>query len=127
MSQDQKNQMKGRIETIKDFFGEASRKVPRRSGEVAKDVLDFFVDQTKKTTPVFIDKARYLAQQAAERLKQAGTVVAKASAGADGKAARVVAEKAKELGTKSVEVAKGAASGMWIGAKDALKKGSADE
>ena len=122
MSQDQKNQMKGRIETIKDFFGEASRKVPRRSGEVAKDVLNDLADQTKKTTSALREKARHAAEATAERLKEGGKGAAKATAEAAGKAAHVMAEEAKEFGKRSVDVAKGSISDLWKGAKDALKK-----
>ena len=41
---------------------------------------------------------------------------------AAGKATRVMAEEARELGKRSVDVARGAISGMWKGAKEALKK-----
>ncbi len=39
-----------------------------------------------------------------------------------GKLARAMAEEAIALGKRSVDVAKGAISGMWKGAKDALQK-----
>ncbi len=65
--------------------------------------------------------------QIKDRIKEAGKDAAKATAKAAGKAAHVVADEAKELGKKSVDVAKGAAAGMWKGAKDALKKEKEDK
>lgn len=65
--------------------------------------------------------------QIKDRIKEVGKDAAKATAKAAGKAAHVVADEAKELGKRSVDVAKGAASGMWKGAKDALKKEKKDE
>ena len=65
--------------------------------------------------------------QMKDRVKEAGKDAAKATAKAAGKAAHVVADEAKELGKRSVDVAKGAASGMWKGAKDALKKEKEDK
>lgn len=63
-------------------------------------------------------------KQMKDRIKEAGKDAAKATAKAAGKAAHIVADEAKELGQRSVDVAKGAVSGMWKGAKDALKKGN---
>lgn len=65
--------------------------------------------------------------QMKDRIKEDGKNAAKATAKVAGKAAHVVSDEAKELGKKSVDVAKGAASGMWKGAKDALKKEKEDK
>jgi hypothetical protein len=67
-------------------------------------------------------KARHAAEESAASLKQAGKGAAKATTEAVGKAAHIMAEETKELGERSVAVAKGAISGMWKGAKDALEK-----
>ncbi|MFV9645480.1 MAG: hypothetical protein ACNYWU_06620, partial [Desulfobacterales bacterium] len=84
--------------------------------------LNDLADQGKKTTSVLRRKARHAAEEAAASLKQAGKGAAKATTEAVGKAAHIMAEEAKELGKRSVAVAKGAISGMWKGAKDAIKK-----
>jgi len=84
------------LEAIEGLFIETTRKVAQRSGDVAKDVLNDLADQTQKTT--------------------------KTTTEAVGKAAHIMAEEAKDLGKRSVAVAKGAISGMWKGAKDAIKK-----
>ncbi len=89
------------LEAIEGLFIETTRKVAQRSGDVAKDVLNDLADQTKKTT--------------------------KTTTEAVGKAAHIMAEEAKELGKRSVAVAKGAISGMWKGAKDAIKKEKEDK
>ncbi len=110
------------LEAIEGLFIETTRKVARRSGDVAKDVLNDLADQTKKTTSVLREKARHAAEETTASLKQAGKGAAKATTEAVGKAAHVMAEETKELGKRSVAVAKGAISGMWKGAKEAIKK-----
>ena len=110
------------LEAIEGLFIETTRKVAQRSGDVAKDVLNDLADQTKKTTSVLREKARHAAEGTSEKLKKAGKSAAKATAELAGKAVHVVAEEARELGTRSFSVTKGAISGMWKGAKEALKK-----
>ena len=110
------------LEAIEGLFIETTRKVAQRSGDVAKDVLNDLADQTKKTTSVLREKARHAAEGTSEKLKKAGKGAAKATTEAVGKAAHIMADEAKELGKRSVAVAKGAISGMWKGAKEALKK-----
>jgi phage-related protein len=110
------------LEAIEGLFIETTRKVAQRSGDVAKDVLNDLADQTKKTTSVLREKARHATEKTTAGLKQAGKGAAKATTEAVGKAAHIMAEEAKELGKRSVAVAKGAITGMWKGAKDAIKK-----
>jgi len=110
------------LEAIEGLFIETIRKVAQRSGDVTKDVLNDLADQGKKTTAVLRRKARHAAEEATVSLKQAGMDTAKATTEAIGKAAHIMAEEAKELGKRSVAVAKGAISGMWKGAKEALEK-----
>jgi len=96
--------------------------VARRSGEQAKDVLNDLADQSRKTTAVLREKARHAGESAAERLKEAGKQAAKASVEAVGKATDIMAEEAKQLGKRSLALARGAISGMLKGAKEGLKK-----
>jgi len=107
---------------VEDLFIDTARKVARRSGEKAKVVLNDLADHSKKTTSVLRGKAFNAGESAAERLKEAGKQATKASTEAVGKAADVMAEEAKQLGKKSLALAKGAMSGMLKGAKEALKK-----
>jgi len=110
------------LEVIEELFLETTRKIAIRSGEVAKDILTDLADQAQKTTSALRQKARNAAERSADKvsdkLKEAGKEAAKATS----KAAHAVADEAKELGKRSVDIAKGAVSGMWKGAKDALKK-----
>ena len=110
------------LEAIEGLFIETTRKVAQRSGDVAKDVLTDLADQGKKTTSVLREKAHHAAEETSASLKKAGKGAAKATTEAVGKAAHIMADEAKELGKRSVAVAKGAISGMWKGAKDAMKK-----
>ena len=115
-------QTKEDLEVIEALFLETTRKIAIRSGEVAKDILTDLADQAQKTTSALRQKARNAADKTADKvsdkLKEAGKDAAKATS----KAAHAVADEAKELGKKSVDIARGAVSGMWKGAKDALKK-----
>ena len=115
-------QTKENIEAIEGLFIETTRKVASRSGEVAKDVLNQLADQTQKTSSVLRKKALHAAEASTERLKQGGRGAAKAIAEAAGKASHVVGEGSRKLGKRSLDVAKGAISGMWKGGKDALRK-----
>ena len=110
------------LEAIEGLFIETTRKVAQRSGDVAKDVLNDLADQTKKTTSVLRKKAIHAAEKTTAGLKQAGKDAAKTTTEAVGKAAHIMAEEAKELGKRTVAVTKGAITGMWKGAKDAIKK-----
>ena len=116
------SQTKEDLEVIEALFLETTRKIAIRSGEVAKDILTDLADQAQKTTSALRQKARNAAERSADKvsdkLKEAGKDAAKATS----KAAHAVADEAKELGKRSVDIAKGAVSGMWKGAKDALKK-----
>jgi len=96
--------------------------VARRSGEVAKDVLNDLADQTKKTSSVLKEKAIHAAEATAKRLKETSKDAAKATANVASKTAHVMDRETKELGKRSVDVARGAITGMWKGAKHALKK-----
>jgi ElaB/YqjD/DUF883 family membrane-anchored ribosome-binding protein len=115
-------QTKEDLEVIEGLFIEATRKVASRSGEEATKVLNDLADQAVKTTSVLREKSHSAAQTVAERLKQTGKDTVKATAKAAGKVADVMAEEVKELGKRSVTVARGAISGMLKGAKEALKK-----
>jgi len=114
------------LEVIEALFLETTRKIAIRSGEVAKDILTDLADQAQKTTSVLREKAQTAADKTADKvadkLKEAGKDAVKATS----KAAHAVADEAKELGRRSVGIAKGAVSGMWKGAKDALKKDKKD-
>jgi len=57
-----------------------------------------------------------------KKAKEAGKDATKATAELAGKAAHVVAEEAREFGKRAADAAKGAISGMWKGAKEAIKK-----
>jgi len=112
---------------IEGLFLETTRKIAIRSGKVAKDVLNDLADQAKKTTSVLREKAQTAADKTADKMADKLKMAGKDAAKATSKAAHAVADEAKELGKRSVDIAKGAVSGMWKGAKDALKKEKKDQ
>jgi len=93
------------LEVIEALFLETTRKIAIRSGEVAKDILTDLADQAQKTTSALRQKARNAAERSADKvsdkLKEAGKEAAKATS----KAAHAVADEAKELGKRSVDIA----------------------
>jgi hypothetical protein len=107
---------------IDDLFIEITRKVAMRSGEKAMRTLNDLADQAGKTTSVLREKTHSAAQTVAEKLKQAGNDTLKVTAEAAGKATGAITEEAKELGKRSVSVAKTAIAGMSQGTRDAFKK-----
>jgi hypothetical protein len=71
---------------------------------------------------VLREKIGHATEKVAKRLKEAGKEAVQTSVNTADKLARAMADEAMELGKRSVDVAKGAISGMWKGAKDALQK-----
>ncbi len=120
-------QTKEDLEAIEDLFIETTRKVARSSGKEAKYILTDLADQTKKTTSTLREKAYHAAEAVTERLKEGWKDGAQTTAETTTKAADVMAKEARELGKRSVAVARGAISGLLKGVKDALKKGSEEE
>ena len=102
---------------------ETAGRVAKRSGKTAKAVLLDLVEQTEKTTSVLREKIGHATEKVAKRLKEAGKEAVQTSVNTADKLARALADDAMELGKRSVDVAKGAISGMWEGAQDALQKG----
>jgi hypothetical protein len=90
------------LDVIESLFLETTRKIATRSGKVAKDALNDLADQAKKTTSVLRERAQTAADKTADKV-----------AGKDA---------VKKLGKMSVDIVKGAVSGIWKGAKHALKK-----
>jgi hypothetical protein len=110
------------LEAIEELLLETAGRVAKRSGETAKAVLLDLVEQTERTTSVLREKTGHAAEKVAGRLKKAGKEAVQTSVNSADKLARAMADEAMELGKRSVDVAKGAISGMWKGAKDALQK-----
>jgi phage-related tail protein len=115
------------LESIEELFIEAVRRTARRSGEVGKEVLNDLADRARETTSDLKVKAAQAAETATGRLKEFSKDAAGKAADLTGKAARATAEEAKELSKRSFDIAKGALSGMWKGAKEALKKGKEEQ
>ncbi|MBW2135745.1 MAG: hypothetical protein JRG72_11075, partial [Deltaproteobacteria bacterium] len=110
------------LETIEDLFLETVDRVARRSGEVAKKALSDIATESRKTTSVLKEKAGEAAKTVGARLKELGIDTSEKAAKLLGRAARSTAEEAGKLAKRSLEVAAGALSGMWKGAKEALKR-----
>lgn len=110
------------LEAIEDLFLESIQRAARRSGEVGKETLNELADKGRETTSDLKEKVGKAAETAAQRLKERGKDAATKAADITKKTAQAAAEEAKELSKRALEVSKGALSGMWKGAKEALKK-----
>ncbi|MEA1968378.1 MAG: DUF6781 family protein [Thermodesulfobacteriota bacterium] len=122
--------------TIEELFIETALQVARRSEETARDVLTDLVKQSEKTTSVLREKAGHSTKKIAEIIKESGKIikesgkivkesgknVSQTTVKSAGKVTSSMAEEAMVLGKKSMNLAKGAISGMLKGAKDGLQK-----
>jgi len=112
-------QTKDDLEVVGDLFIETLRKVADRSGEVASDVLHELAEDAQKGGSKLREKAKTAAHAAADHLKELGSETLHKIGDLGSKTARAVSQESKELGTRMLAVAKGAAGGMWEGAKSA--------
>lgn len=115
------------LETIEELFTETTLKVAKRSGETTRNILTGLLAQAEETTSILRESTRNAAEKVAERMKNAGEEAVKTGIETADKWSRVVAEEAMELGKRSLKVAKGAISGMWRGAKEAIQKGKDEQ
>jgi Family of unknown function (DUF6781) len=104
------------LETIGDLFVETLRKVADRSGTVASEVLSELAEDARKAGSGLREATAKAAEDALVALKKRGQEARDAGE----RASHVVASEAQELGDRMLAVAKGAAVGMWEGAKKAL-------
>ena len=111
-------QTKEDLEAVGDLFVETLCKVSDKSGEAARETLHELADDAKKAGSSLSEKAVSASYTVAERLRMLGSEVAHKSGEVSSKAA----EETKELGDRMLAVAKGAATGMWEGAKEAFHK-----
>ncbi len=114
------------LETIEELFAETVLRVARNSRDTAKSILTELVEHTEKTTSILREKTDQAAGKVAERLKEVGKEVTQTTGEAAGKVTSIIAEEAMKLGKRSMDIAKGAISGMLQGAKDALHKENDD-
>ena len=115
-------QTKEDLEAVGDLFAETLRKVADRSGEAARDILHELADDAKKAGSILREKAVAASHTIAEQLKELGSEMVQKTGEVSGKAAHALGEEAKELGARMLTVSKGAATGMWEGAKTAFYK-----
>jgi len=113
-------QTKQDLELVGNLFVETLHKVAARSSDAAKETLNELAEDAQKAGTSLRKKSIDAAHKAGERLKKLGSEAAHKTAEASGKAAQTLAEEAKELGERMLAIAKGAATGMWEGAKEAL-------
>ena len=107
------------LEVVNELFLETVRRLSHRSSEVVGEVFTDLVGRSRKAALDLKEKVDEDPETAAGRIKDTLDKTTEVT----GKAVRAVAEETKELGKRSLNVAKGALSGMWKGAKDGLKKG----
>ncbi len=110
------------LKTIKTLFLETVLKVGKRSVEVAKKVLYDLADQSKATGAAFKEETGRATGRLTDRLKNLGKEAVKTFGDTGEKAARIVTGEVKQIGKKSINIAKGSITGMWKGAKEALEK-----
>ena len=114
-------QTKEDLEAVGDLFVETLRKVADKSGEAARDTLYELAGDAKKAGSGLREKAGDASRTAAERIKELSSEVVHRTGEVSGKAAHTLAEETKELGERMLAVARGAATGMWEGAKEAFQ------
>jgi len=107
------------LEVVNELFLETVRRLSHRSSEVVGEVFTDLIGRSRKAALDLKEKVDEDPETAAGRIKDTLDKTTEVT----GKAVRAVAEETKELGKRSLNVAKGALSGMWKGAKDGLKKG----
>jgi|GEM_PF-529633 len=115
-------QTKDDLEAVGGLFVETLRKVADQSGNVAKEILHELADDAKKAGSSLQEKALAASRTAATQLKALGSEALEKTEEVGGKAAHAVSEEVKELSERMLAVAKGAATGMWEGAKAAFNK-----
>ena len=109
------------LHIVGDLFVDTLHRVADRSGKVAKGILDEIADDARKAGSSLREMATKAASAAGDRLKDLGEDTLEVGK----KATHSVADEASELGSRMVSVAKGAAVGMWEGARKAY--GNDDE
>jgi len=110
------------LEIVGDLFVETLRKVADRSGNVAKDILHELADDAKKAGSNLREKAVAASGTIAERLKELGSEAVQKTEEVGSQAAHALAKETSELADRTLAIARGAASGMREGAKDAFNK-----
>jgi hypothetical protein len=115
-------QTKEDMEAVADLFVATLRKVAARSGEAAKDILHELADDAKKAGSTLREKAVAASHAVAERLTDMGSEAVQKTGEVSGKAVHILGKETKELSERMVDVAKGAATGMWQGARTAFRK-----
>ena len=115
-------QTKEDLESVGDLFVETLRKVADSSDEAARNILHDLADDAKKVGSSLREKAVAASHTVSSRLKELGGGMVHKTGEVSGKAARTLGKETKELGARMLTVAKGAATGMWVGAKTALHK-----
>jgi hypothetical protein len=120
-------QTKEDLDAVGDLFVETLRKVADSSGEAARDILDELADDAKKAGSSLRENAGSASHTVAERIKELSSEVVHKTGEVSSKAAHTLAEETKELSERMLAVAKGAATGMWEGAKEALKNDENEE
>ena len=115
-------QTKEDMEAVADLFVATLRKVADSSGEAAKDILHELADDAKKVGSTLREKAVAASHAVAERLIDMGSEAAQKTGEVSDKAVHTLGKETKELSERMVDVAKGAAIGMWQGARTAFRK-----
>lgn len=110
------HEIKEDLEMAGDIFVATLRKLADRSGIIAKNILNEMAEDASKARSSLHELATKAAQTATQGLKELGSGALHNSE----KAAHTISEEASELGSRMLSVAKGAAVGMWQGAKNAI-------
>lgn len=116
------DQIRSDVGDYTDLFVESLHRVASRTGEAAKNTLTELADEASKAAASIRKKTHDATLTAAERLKELNKEAVNKTAEATGKAAHGVAEETAELGSRMLDVARGAISGVWKGAQKALHK-----
>ncbi|MGD9039165.1 MAG: hypothetical protein PVH82_05990 [Desulfobacteraceae bacterium] len=111
------------LEAAQEVFLETLNRLSRRVSDVTGEVFTNLAKKSREVSWGAKEEAGQIREYATGRIKELGKGSLDRTAQATGKAVQGLAEEAKELGKRSMYIAKGAISGLLKGAKDGLKKG----
>ena len=115
-------QTKAVLESVNDLFVGALHTVAGKTSNATKSLLDEMADDAKKVGSSLREKSLSASHTATERLKELGEEVLDKTEKVSKQAAHVVATEVRELSERMLAIARGAATGMWKGTKEAITK-----
>lgn len=115
-------QTKDDLDAVGELFVEILRKVADKSGKVAGDILHEVADDAKKSGSRLQENASKASHAVAKKIRAFSSEALEKAEEVGSKAMHSLSKEAKELSERMIAVTKGAATGMWEGAKAGFHK-----